>query len=163
MTSQSYARMSAWWREHPGALSLMLAGNKALKYLGYAVYPLLLVLLLVFDAGRFPAALLAPAVGFVVTSFLRILIDERRPYEALDIHPLIEKDTAGRSFPSRHMYSITVIAVCWLSFCVPAGIVLLLLCALMGFMRVVGGVHYAHDVAAGAVLGVLFGLPCFIL
>lgn len=162
MYEQRYAKTTAWWRVHPHALKVLLAVNKGLKYLGYAIYPLLLVLLAVFDRHLLIPLLVIPLAGFIVVTVLRIIVNEARPYEAHDIEPLIHKDTQGKSFPSRHMYSMAVIAMAWLRWCVPVGVVLLLLSIVMGWIRVLGGVHYTHDVIAGAVLGLAIGACCFL-
>ena len=162
MTAEGYAQLTRWWRAHPAALGVLIAVNSGLKYLGYLVYPLLLVLLALSDTGHLLVALAFPLAGFVLTTVLRIVVGERRPYEALDIEPLIHKDTVGKSFPSRHMYSIAAIAMAWASCCVPVGVCLLALTAVMGWIRVLGGVHYTHDVIAGALLGLAFGAGCFI-
>lgn len=162
MYTQRYAKTTAWWRAHPQALRVLLAANKGLKYLGYAIYPLLLALLAVFDRHLLIPLFVIPLAGFIVVTVLRIIVNEARPYEAQDIEPLIHKDTQGKSFPSRHMYSMAVIAMAWLRWCVPVGVVLLLLLLVMGWIRVLGGVHYAHDVVAGAALGIAAGACCFL-
>ncbi len=161
MTAESYQELSAWWRAHPAALRALLLVNKALKYLGYIAYPVLLVLLAVLDRELLVRMLLVPLAGFLVVTVVRRVVNEARPYEALAIDPLIHKSTQGKSFPSRHMFSMVMIALCWLYWCVPAGVVLLVLCVVMGYVRVVGGVHYPHDVVAGAVFGIAFGVLGF--
>lgn len=161
MTAESYQKLTAWWRAHPSALSIMLAVNKALKYLGYIAYPLLLVLVALFDRETFARMFLVPLVGFVVVTVVRRVVNEPRPYEALAIDPLIHKDTVGKSFPSRHLFSMVMIAMCWLVWCMPVGIVFLMLCAVMGYVRVVGGVHYVHDVVVGALFGIVLGIVGF--
>ena len=65
--------------------------------------------------------------------------------------------------PSRHLFSMAMIAMCWLYWCAPVGVVLLLLCAVMGYIRVVGGVHFPRDVIAGALGGVILGLSFWII
>ena len=91
----------------------------------------------------------------------RRLYDAPRPYEQLAIEPLIPKDTKGKSFPSRHVFSVYMIAMAWLPFNTIVGVVLLLLGLDMMCMRVLGGVHYPQDVLAGAACGVLAGIVGF--
>ena len=55
------------------------------------------------------ALIFVPAVSFVLVSFFRKVYNAKRPYEIYDFKPLIEKDTKGKSFPSRHVFSIFVI------------------------------------------------------
>lgn len=163
MTAEQYERWSAWWRAHEGALKALLAVNRGLRYLGYLMYPLLLVLVAIFDLPSLPKLVVVPLLGFLVVSGFRAAFDAPRPYELLDMDPLIKKATVGQSIPSRHLFSMAMIAMCWLYWCAPVGVVLLLLCAVMGYIRVVGGVHFPRDVIAGALGGVILGLSFWII
>lgn len=163
MTAEQYERWSAWWRAHEGALKALLAVNRGLRYLGYLMYPLLLVLVAIFDLPSLPELIVVPLLGFLVVSGFRAAFDAPRPYELLDIDPLIKKATVGQSMPSRHLFSMAMIAMCWLYWCAPVGVVLLLLCVVMGYIRVVGGVHFPRDVIAGALGGVILGLSFWII
>lgn len=163
MTAERYEHWSAWWRAHAGALKALLAVNKGLKYLGYLMYPLLLVLVALFDLPSLPKLVVVPLLGFLVVSGFRSAFDAPRPYELLDIDPLIVKSTVGQSMPSRHLFSMTMIAMCWLYWCAPVGVILLLLCVVMACIRVVGGVHFPRDVLAGALGGIILGLSFWII
>ena len=163
MTAEQYERWSAWWRAHEGALKALLTVNRGLRYLGYLMYPLLLVLVAIFDLPSLPKLIFVPLLGFLVVSGFRTAFDAPRPYEFLDIDPLIKKTTVGQSMPSRHLFSMTMIAMCWLYWCAPVGAALLLLCVVMGYIRVVGGVHFPRDVFAGALGGIILGLSFWII
>lgn len=102
--------------------------------------------------------ILTPFTSFILVSVIRKCIDARRPYEKYDINPLFIKETKGESMPSRHVFSITIIAMCWLYVSVPAGIIMLVLVALMAVSRVLAGVHFIRDVAAGFAVGILCGI-----
>ncbi len=161
MTADQYARWSQPFRDDPRMLKVLLVGNKVETYLFYILYPLLLVILAVTGNSLLLKAIAVPAVSFVLVSVFRKLYNAARPYEELDIDPLIKKDTSGKSFPSRHVFSVYVIAMAWLPFNTVAGVLLLLLGIDMMFIRVVGGVHYPQDVVAGAVCGILAGVLGF--
>lgn len=161
MTAEQYARWSQPFRDDPRMLKILLVGNKVETYLFYILYPLLLVILAVTGNSLFLKAIAVPAVSFALVSVFRKLYNAARPYEELDIDPLIKKDTSGKSFPSRHVLSVYVIAMSWLPFNTVAGVLLLLLGIDMMFIRVVGGVHYPQDVVAGAVCGILAGVLGF--
>lgn len=163
MTAEQYERWSAWWRAHEGALKALLAVNRGLRYLGYLMYPLLLVLVAIFDLPSLPELIVVPLLGFLVVSGFRAAFDAPRPYELLDIDPLIKKTTVGQSMPSRHLFSMTMIAMCWLYWCAPVGAALLLLCVVMGYVRVVGGVHFPRDVFSGALGGIILGLSFWVI
>lgn len=66
-----------------------------------------------------------------------------------NIKPLFVKDTKGESMPSRHVFSITIIAMCWLYVSVPVGIIMLMLVEIMAASRVLAGVHFVRDAVAG--------------
>ena len=68
--------------------------------------------------------IMVPASGFVLLTLVRKWINQPRPYEAWEIIPLLDKDSAGNSMPSRHVFSATIIPwlVCtqiclWAWFC----------------------------------------------
>ena len=58
--------------------------------------------------------ILTPLTSFIVVSFFRKCIDAKRPYVKYNITPLVKKEKKGESMPSRHVFSITIIAMCWL-------------------------------------------------
>ena len=98
-------------------------------------------------------------ISFVLVTVLRKEINAPRPYEVFDAAPVIPKDTRGNSFPSRHAFSIFVIAMTFCA-CCPlawAGPVMLAAGVLLAVIRVVSGVHFPCDVVVGALLGMLAG------
>lgn len=102
--------------------------------------------------------ILTPLTSFILVSVIRKCIDAKRPYEKYDIKPLFIKDTKGESMPSRHVFSITIIAMCWLYVSVPVGVIMLILVMIMAASRVLAGVHFVRDVAAGFAIGILCGI-----
>jgi len=106
---------------------------------------------------RLSCAVLVPAISFVLLSVGRYIINRPRPYEAFAVPSVINKDTRGKSFPSRHVFSATIIAMTFL-FASPwvwLGVVFLMVSVLLAVVRVVSGVHYISDVIAGIVIAVL--------
>ena len=156
MNAQQYNNLKAPLEKHPQAANFIVRANKIITYLYYVAYPVLLVFLFVQGNAFVWHALLFPALGFLLVTALRAAINKPRPYESLDIEPLIHKDTKGKSFPSRHAYSAMAIAVTFFLVNAAVGIPLIVLALCMAVVRVMGGVHYPSDVAAGAALGVLF-------
>lgn len=162
LTTQTYEKISAPFRRNQKLLSALLLLNRGLTLPIYAAYPLLLVWLLWHRDTRFLQVLLVPAISFVLLSFVRGKINAPRPYEALDIQPLIHKDTKGHSFPSRHVFSSTVIACAFLYTLPVLGVLLLLISVALAVVRVIGGVHFPRDVFAGFCIGILVGLIGFV-
>ncbi len=102
--------------------------------------------------------ILVPGVSFLVVSVFRHLFNAPRPYESAGVEPLIPRDKKGKSFPSRHVFSIFIIAMTLLQFYPIIGIVFILLGIVLAALRVVIGVHFINDVIAGAALGILCGI-----
>ena len=138
--------------------------NEALTALGYVAYPVLLIALAL--TGRYDLlvrAVSVPGVAFAAVTLFRKAVNAPRPYETLDIDPLIEKDTAGRSFPSRHAFSLFMIAATWLVAQPAVGAALVACAIVLAAVRVIGGVHYPRDVIAGALAAAAAGLIGYVL
>ena len=163
MTAETYERMAESIRRRPNGVRALVAVDRVLTGVGYVAYPLLIVLLL---AARDPDVLwyvVVPGVAFVLLSVVRKALNFPRPYEALDIRPLIHKDTQGKSMPSRHVFSMTAIAMCWLAHLWPVGVALLVTSLVMAVIRLIGGVHFVRDVVVGFACGVLAGVVLLLL
>ena len=103
-----------------------------------------------------------PASGFVILSFLRKKINAPRPYEVWGIVPLLDRDSPGQSMPSRHVFSATIISMACLHASLSVGVILLVLSAFLGLVRVLGGVHYPKDVVVGYICGLAWGMLFFL-
>ena len=106
--------------------------------------------------------LFIPASGFVILSFLRKKINAPRPYEVWEIVPLLDRDSPGQSMPSRHVFSATIISMACLHASLSVGAILLVLSALLGLVRVSGGVHYPKDVVVGYICALVWGVLFFL-
>ena len=106
--------------------------------------------------------LFIPASGFVILSFLRKKINAPRPYEEWTIKPLLDRDSPGQSMPSRHVFSATIISMACLHASVSVGVILLVLSAFLGLVRVLGGVHFPKDVVVGYICGLVWGALFFL-
>ena len=102
--------------------------------------------------------LAAAGIPFVAVSALRILFDAPRPYELFEFYEKKPKGKAGKSFPSRHVFSVFVIAVLILPTYLAVGIGLMVLGALLAFLRVALGIHFVRDVVAGGLIGIVSGV-----
>ena len=101
--------------------------------------------------------------GFVAVTILRKLIAAKRPYEIYGFTPLLQKDTRANSFPSRHVFSNMIIAAAVLYVNLPLGIFTAVCGLILAVLRVITGVHFPKDVAAGCLIAVLLGWIGFYL
>ena len=152
-----YGKISAPIRCHPAAVQWLNQINILLTRVVYVTYPLFVLYLLWNRDGRWIKVTAVPAIFFVLLTVVRRGINRPRPYETWNISPLIYKDTEGKSMPSRHVFSATIIAMAFFSIWQPAGIFFLIWSLLLAFIRIMGGVHYPSDVFCGFLLGVLTG------
>jgi len=160
MTAQGYERISAPFRTEKRR-KLLNWVNSLLTALCYGAYPACLAVLAVRRDPRLVRSVLVPAVSFLLLSAYRNLHNEKRPYEVLDICPLIRKDAKGKSFPSRHVFSVFVISMTFLWLLPPLGAVFLVMGVGLALCMVIGGVHWPRDVIVGAAVGILSGIVGF--
>lgn len=160
-----YDKRKASLLRHPQGLQLMRVFNRMMTVLMPVAYVTLLGTNFVSKGlgKEFATYIMVPAVGFVLLTLVRKWINQPRPYETWEIVPLLDKDSSGNSMPSRHVFSATIISVACLHASLPVGLVLLVLSAFLGFVRVLGGVHYPKDVLVGYACGLLLGILFFIV
>ncbi len=156
MTIEQYNKISAPFRGRR-TIRLMTLLNRAMTYGCYLIYPVLLIALVFLRDERFWRAVLVPGISFVLLSVFRKKLNAPRPYQVLDITPLIPKDTRGKSMPSRHIFCVFMIAASWCLLLPWLGILLAVMGVLMAIIRVIAGIHFPRDVIAGALVGILAG------
>lgn len=131
---------------------------RAVSWLGDGLfwYALLLALLVHGGAGAVPAALHMIAVGIVCTSTYRLLkrgASRPRPYQVVPAIAVGAAPLDAYSFPSGHtLHAVAFTMVAASHYPALAG-VLSAFTALTAVSRVVLGLHYPSDVAAGALVG----------
>lgn len=161
MTKEKYIKMTQPFRENQGLAKGIHIANKCCTGVMYLAYPMLLVYLFFF--GKFSSyfsftkALLVPGISFVLLSLFRKWINRPRPYEKFEVPPVIKKDTKGQSFPSRHVFSATIISMTFLLMSPWSwlGILFLLVSIALAAVRVISGVHFISDVIAGILIAVV--------
>lgn len=142
---------------------LVVWGVKLLPGIVYLAYPLMVLYFLAAQRQWLFRGILVPAAGFVLVTGLRSAINAPRPYEALGIPSVTPKDTKGKSFPSRHAACGAVIAGTALLTVPVIGWLLLVISLLIAVSRVLAGVHFVRDVAAGWLLGMAVALVGFLI
>lgn len=160
-----YDKRKASLLRHPQGLQLMRVFNRMMTVLMPLAYlTLLWTSFMSKGLGKeFATYIIVPASGFVLLTLVRKWINQPRPYETWGIVPLLDKDSSGNSMPSRHVFSATIISMACVHANLPAGLILLVLSAFLGLVRVLGGVHYPKDVLIGYACGLIWGILFFIL
>ncbi|MCI7300735.1 MAG: phosphatase PAP2 family protein [Clostridiales Family XIII bacterium] len=161
MTKETYLKMTESFRGNPKRQKAIILIDSILTKIAYIAYPVLLAALYLQKDTGLARAVLVPGISFVVISVFRYLYCAPRPYEVFDLPPVIPKDTRGKSFPSRHVFSIFIIGMTFFWKMPLAGVLIGAAGIFMAVVRVLGGVHFPKDVIAGAALGILAGLVGF--
>ena len=146
----------------------IIAADRILTVAIYIFYPALVVYLALSCHGSWMTGLMpfivVPGVSFVLVSIFRYLYNAPRPYDRAGAkEPIIKKDSSGKSFPSRHVFSVFIIAVTAFQLWPAVGILIGIAGAAMAVIRVAGGVHYPRDVIAGALIGIVLGIAGYMI
>lgn len=163
MKKEQLLKTFAWFRAKPARLRVLRALNLLCTGFTYAAFVLTVIWLTLQKNPLGIRLILTCGVSFVVLSVFRHILNWPRPYEVYEISPLIDKDTKGNSFPSRHVFSICVIGTSMLYILPVLGGVLLCMAAVLAAARVLSGVHFVRDVVTGAALGVFSAVAGFAL
>ena len=169
---RKYMKNYQEWYDHiagkienrPIFLRLLRAFNRFMTVVMPIVY-LTLLTTIYFREGFGKQVLIyvfIPASGFVILSLLRKKINAPRPYEVWEIIPLLDRDSPSQSMPSRHVFSATIISMACLHASLSVGLTLLVLSALLGLVRVLGGVHFPKDVVVGYMCALVWGVLFFL-
>ncbi len=174
MKPEAYRKIYVWFTARPAALAVLCFFTRQLPLFVGSMYGVLLARLgwgwyaaarggaCGAEAASFWQAAAVPAVTLLVGSLLRRWIDAPRPYDDPAFTPLVEKETTGKSLPSRHALSAAVITVVWWRYSMPVGVLMAVITAAVCATRVLAGVHSVRDVTAGAVLGFACGMLFFL-
>ena len=159
-----YDHIAGKIKNNPFLLSLLKSFNRFMTVVMPIVYLILLVITYLQEGlgKQVWIYLFIPASGFVILSFLRKKINVPRPYEEWTIKPLLDRDSPGQSMPSRHVFSATIISMACLHASLSVGVISLVLSALLGLVRVLGGVHFPKDVVVGYICGLAWGVLFFL-
>lgn len=167
-----YMRISDRMSKNSVLAGMLELANKGITGIVMLSYPIMLIFLLITRNPFLAKAVIVPLNGFIILSVFRILVNRPRPYEKYPVSPILKKETKGKSFPSRHVFSAAVIAMTVL-FCpfegtgisiigIAGGCTLLFLSLVLAVIRVLTGVHFISDVIAGYLFAVFCGLVGFL-
>ena len=165
MTKETYIKITQPFRDNPKMARGIHIANKICTLSMYLAYPLLVLYMFWMRDTYVARVLIVPSNSFIILSVFRYLVNRPRPYEKFDIPPVIAKDTKGKSFPSRHVFSAMMIAMTFL-LASPwswLGVVFVVVAVLLAIVRVLSGVHYVSDVVAGSVFAVVAAVVGYIV
>lgn len=152
-----------FWERHSKLLFAAKMLHRIGVTAGYIAFPFLLIFTFLDKDNFFLTAFLTCGISFALLSLYRTRFNAKRPGEVYNIPSAIEKDKKGKSFPSRHSFSAAVISVCLFHISLPLGIVFLVVSLLIAVLRVVLGLHFVKDTAAGLLIGILCGVLALII
>ena len=161
----AYTAINNHIKNNNGLVKVLNVLDKAITYITiifYIGYLLFCIIEIPHSGGNnLYRGVLVPAVSFIIVSIYRKIASKPRPYEVFDFKPILEKDTKGKSFPSRHVFSIFMVAFTIIQSNVYVGIFLALLGVVLSAIRVVGGVHFLKDVVAGFAIALIISILCY--
>ncbi|SFB13397.1 PAP2 superfamily protein [Acetitomaculum ruminis DSM 5522] len=161
--NEEYLKKYNYIINKPGLKKAIIVINKILTAIVYGAYLSAILYLAIYNRFMLIKFIVIPGISFLIITIIRKKINAPRPYELLGIKPIIDKNTKGHSFPSRHVFSVFVIATVFLDYCLIVGILLIIDGILLAYVRVIGGVHFTKDVLAGALSGIVFGSLIFLI
>ena len=164
MTKQQLESAARWFRASPRRIPALRAVNNVCVGSAVAAFGWGVLIRPGFSDPKLTLRLIGTCgIPFLLLSAVRHALNLPRPFEVYDLEPLIPRETRGKSFPSRHVFSICVIGTCFCFLEPWVGYSLLGLGAVLAALRVVSAVHYPRDVIAGAAFGVASGLIGFLI
>lgn len=158
MQKETYIKLTGIIRTNQKRIRQVIFLNRLLTCFVFLSYPIFLLILFFQKHPFLLRAILIPAVSFIAVSLFRKIINVPRPYEKFNLPPVLEKDSFGKSFPSRHVFSTFIIAMTVFYQYKSIGILLFFIGAALALIRVIGGVHEPRDVIAGALIGIASGI-----
>lgn len=158
MNKENYVKLMNYWQEHRRFCKCLIAVEKSVEIAVIISYAALLLYSLYVNIGFALRSAVTSIIALYLCTLIRFVVNAKRPYQVFETLPAMNKDTLGQSFPSRHLTSISVIAVSMLYMNIALGCIFFALMVLMGALRVLLGVHFVKDVTVGAAIGIVIGI-----
>lgn len=144
-------------RKSQNLQKIIIGFTRYIPIITFIIYPSLIIYLLYTKNNLLLETIWKPLTSFLVVTIFRKITNRKRPYESMDINPLV-KHKQGESFPSRHTVSAFAIAFACLKVSLPFGIIMLILAIIVSGSRILCGVHYISDVLSAIFIAFLINL-----
>ena len=163
MKKETYRKMIAFSGRTKFRREVIVRFCKRTPLLILAIYIGFITFLALIQSTKIILFLAVPAVDFLFITFLRATLNRPRPFEVFQIDPLLPHKR-GKSFPSRHTASAFIIGMACLYINITFGILVLVMAAIVGFTRILTGLHFTRDVIFSALFSLILGaLGFFVL
>ena len=129
----------------------LIYADKALTATGIVAFVVLEVLAFLQDPHLCLRITLVCTISFVLVTILRKFFNFPRP----DYEGAIYDKKKDEAFPSRHTFSLAIIALSWLNINVVVGSVLFGLSIVLGGVRIAIGAHSPKDVYCAIIIAVI--------
>lgn len=150
-----YRTMLAYIRQFPLLEKTILLITKFFPLITFMIYPCVCLYLLWSGNPLLIETIWKPLAAFSVVTLFRKMVNRPRPYDAMNIQPLIGHKH-DESFPSRHTVSAFIIALVCLPVNLYLGVFALIVASMMSLCRILAGVHYISDVLVSVIIALLF-------
>lgn len=131
--------------KQPYLKKIIIKLSKYTPIITFIIYPSVILYLLILKSPLLFETIFHPLIAFILVTILRKIINRKRPYERMNITPLVHHKQ-GESFPSRHTVSAFAIAFACLKVNTYLGIIMLIIACIIACSRILCGVHYISDV-----------------
>lgn len=152
-----YINMLKTIRHYPILEKTIVFITHYFPYIIFCLYPCVLIYLFIFQNDLLMEMIIKPMLAFFLVTILRKLINRPRPYESMNIQPLVDHKS-GESFPSRHAVSAMIIALMCFKVHIDLGIFALVIAILICSSRILAGVHHISDVLVSIMIAVIIYL-----
>ena len=133
--------------------------DKFLTGIGVLAFIILLILSFLENPWLCVRITLVCTISFVLVTILRKFLNFPRP----DYEGAIYNKKTDEAFPSRHTFSLAIIALSWLNVNVIVGSVLFGLSLVLGGVRIAIGAHSPRDVYGALVIAVTFAVAGYLI
>lgn len=138
---------------------ILLFSNSLLTILGIVAYAGLVIYYFYFLPDKVLKMVIYSALSFILLTIVRKIINKPRP----KFNDSIYSKKQGESFPSRHAFSIFLIAFLWIPCNSIAGIFLCIAGFILCYVRISIRAHSLSDVVAGALFALLCAIAMYFL